>query len=69
VAAALCNSLADLGLCELDGIAFVLLSQCQPFVQLLLELAIANLLQYVRVPSLVDFECLTAVRADDLVHV
>ena len=33
------------------------------------ELAVTNLLQYVRVPGLVDLECFPAVGTDDLVHV
>ena len=36
--------------------------------QLLLEVGIADLLQDVRIPRLVDLECLPAVRADDFVH-
>jgi hypothetical protein len=37
--------------------------------QLLLERAVANLLQDICVPRLVDFECLDAVEADDFMHV
>jgi hypothetical protein len=42
---------------KLDGIALVLLGQFKPLVQLLLERAVANLLQDVRVPGLVNLEC------------
>ncbi len=37
--------------------------------QLLLEGAVANLLQDICIASLVDFECFAAVGADDFVHV
>ena len=55
-----CGSLlqfaGDLGLGELDGVPLVLLGQFEPLVQLLLELVVANLLQDVRIPGLVDLE-------------
>jgi hypothetical protein len=54
---------------KLDGIALVLLGQFKPFLQLLLERAIAHLLQDICVPRLVDFECFVAVGADDFMHV
>ncbi len=67
-AAAFCNSLATLVCGEFDGVPLVLLGQLKPLVQLLLELAVANLLQDVRVPGLVNLECFPAVRADDFMH-
>ena len=54
---------------QLDGIALVLLGQFQPLMQLLLEGLVANLLQDVRIPGLINLECLAAVRADDVVHI
>ena len=48
--------------------AFVLLGQFKPLMQLLLKSAVANLLQDVGVASLVDFECFAAVGADDFVN-
>ena len=57
-----------LSLGKFDGIPLVLLGQLKPLVQLLLELVVANLLEDVCVPGLVNFECFPAVRANDLVH-
>jgi hypothetical protein len=57
------------GLRKLDGIALVLLGQFKALMQLLLERAVANLLQDICVPRLVDFECFAAVGADDFMHV
>ncbi|MDR2260528.1 MAG: hypothetical protein LBE06_06250 [Azoarcus sp.] len=57
-----------LGLGEFDRVAFILFSQRKPLVQLLFEIAVANLLQNVRVPGLINLECLPAVRADDFMH-
>jgi hypothetical protein len=37
--------------------------------QMLLERAVANLLQDICVPRLVDFECFATVGADDFMHV
>ena len=51
----------NLGLGEFDGIALVLLGQFKSLMQLLLERAVANLLQDICVPRLVDFECFVAV--------
>ena len=59
----------NLRLGKLDCIALVLLGQFKPLIQLLLESAVANLLQDISVPRLVDFECFAAVGADDFVHV
>ncbi|MDT4867710.1 hypothetical protein FQZ97_1026350 [compost metagenome] len=56
------------GLGEFDGGALVALGQFQPLVQLLLEIAVAHLLQDVRVAGFVDLECLAAMGADDFVH-
>ena len=47
----------------------VLFGQFKPLVQLLIELAVANLLQNVRIPGFVNLECFPAVRADDFMHV
>jgi hypothetical protein len=58
----------NLSLRKLDSIALVLLGQFKSLVQLLLERAVANLLQDICVPRLVDLECFAAVRADDFVH-
>ena len=58
----------SLGLGEFDGIPLVPFGQLKPLVQLLLELAVANLLQDVRVPGLVNLECFLAVRADNFMH-
>ena len=58
----------NLGLGKFDGIALVLLGQFKPLMQLLLERAVANLLQNICVPRLVDFECFAAVGADDFMH-
>ena len=54
---------------KLDRIALVLLGQFKPLMQLLLESAIANLLQDVCVAGFIDFECFATVGADDFVHV
>jgi hypothetical protein len=53
----------------LSRIALVLLSQFKLRMQLLLDSAIANLLQDIGVGSFVDFEGFVAVGADDFVHV
>ena len=53
---------------KLDGIALVLLGQFKPFMQLLLERAVAHLLEDICVPRLVDLEGFVAVGADDFVH-
>lgn len=45
-----------------------LLGKFRPLVQLLLKIVLANLFQKVRIPGLVDFESLAAVRADDFMH-
>jgi hypothetical protein len=58
----------SLRLGKLDGVPLVLLGQLKPLVQLLFELAVANLIDDVRVPGLVNFECFPAVRAVDLMH-
>lgn len=59
----------DLGLGEFDCRSLVLLGQFKPLVQLLHKLAVANLLDDVRVPGLVDLECLSAVGTNDFVRV
>lgn len=53
----------------LNGITPVLLGQFKALMQWLLERAIANLLQNICVPGLVDFERFAAVGADDFMHV
>ena len=58
----------SLRLGKFDGVPLVLLGQLKPLVQLLLELAVANLLDDVRVPGLVNLECFPAVRAVDFMH-
>ena len=57
-----------LGLSELDGIALVLLGQLKPFMQLLVEILVTNLLEDVRVTGLINLECFPAVRANDFMH-
>ena len=58
----------NLGLRKLHGIALVLLGQFKALVQLLVDRAVAHLLQDIGVPRLVDFECFLAVgSADDFV--
>ena len=49
-------------------IAFSPLGQLQPLTRLLLQLAIAHLLEDVGIPRLVDLEGFAAVGADDFVH-
>eukprot|EP01022_Parablepharisma_sp_SALTPOND_P009847 TRINITY_DN14066_c0_g1_i1.p1 TRINITY_DN14066_c0_g1~~TRINITY_DN14066_c0_g1_i1.p1 ORF type:complete len:1308 (-),score=476.92 TRINITY_DN14066_c0_g1_i1:655-4578(-) len=56
------------GLGQFDGGALVLLGQRQPLMQLLLELAIAYLLEDLGVTRFVDLECLAAMRTHDFVH-
>ena len=58
----------DFRLGEFDGASLILLGELKSLVQLLLEIAVANLLQNIRVPSLVDLECFPAVRAGDFMH-
>ena len=58
----------DFGLGKFDSILLVLLGQLKALVQLHFELAVANLLQDVRVTGLVDLERLPAVRTDDFIH-
>ena len=57
------------GLCELDGVDFFLLRKCQSIMQLLIELAVADLLEDVRITGLVNLEGFGAVGADDFVHI
>ena len=59
----------NLGLGEFDGITLVLLGQFKSLMQLLLERAVAHLLQDIGVPRLLDFECFASVGADDFMHV
>jgi hypothetical protein len=53
---------------QLQRAALVLLGQAQPFMQLLLELAVANLFDDVGVAGLVNFEGGVAMGANDVVH-
>jgi hypothetical protein len=52
----------------LQGIGDIGLGQLQPLVQLLFKVGIAQLLEDVGVPRLVDLEGFVAVGADDFVH-
>ena len=56
------------GLGQGNRIALFPLDQLQPLVKLLLERAIAHLLENVCIPHLVDLEGFVAAGADDLVH-
>lgn len=59
---------SDRHLRQLDRGGLLLRRGLEPVMQLLLELAVADLLDDVGVPGLVDRKGLAAVRADDLVH-
>ncbi len=47
---------------EFDGGLLILRGQVQPLMQLLLKIAVADLLQYVCIPGFIDLERLSAVR-------
>lgn len=59
----------DIGFGQGNRIAHFPLGQLLPLVQLLLEHAIADLIEDVGVPRLVGLEGFVAVGADDIVHV
>lgn len=58
----------DIGLGQGNRVALFSLGQIQPLVKLLLELAIAHLIDDVGVPRLVGLEGFVEVGADDFVH-
>jgi hypothetical protein len=60
--------IGDIGLGQSNRVALFPFGQLQPFVQLLLKIAIAHLLEDVGIPRLVDLEGFVAVGADDFVH-